>query len=216
MKTARTSMREPVRDAIVSRILDGAYPPGARLKELALAREFKVSQAPVREALRELAALGLVETAHYRGTRVRSLDLVELREAYELRMLLETASARAAVPARAEDLRALREELNVMAAHDHTDGYMSSVLRFHRRIVEMSGNRLYLETWESLAWSVRARIMARRIGLVCTYTHLRVQIVEALAAGDGERAAGLLREITENLLRRLDHEITGKLLPALP
>src|SRR5262249_42290470 len=83
----RSCMRDEIRDAIAARILDATYAPGTRLKELALAKEFNVSQAPVREALRELAMLHLVETEHYRGTRVRSLDLPELAEAYELRFL---------------------------------------------------------------------------------------------------------------------------------
>ena len=81
MSVGRACMRHHIRDAIVSRILEGVYSPGTRLKELALAREFNVSQAPVREALRELEALHLVQTEHYRGTRVRSIDLAELAEA---------------------------------------------------------------------------------------------------------------------------------------
>jgi len=50
----RTCMRDRIRDVLVSRILDGTYPAGMQLKELTLAREFNVSQAPIREALREL------------------------------------------------------------------------------------------------------------------------------------------------------------------
>ncbi|MGH8461219.1 MAG: GntR family transcriptional regulator [Stenotrophobium sp.] len=212
MKIRRSCMRDPVRDAIVSRILDGSYAPGTRLKELELAREFNVSQAPVREALRELAALGLVATEHYRGTRVRALDLVELREAYVLRLVIEQAAARAAVPASAEDLHALSAELSPMSATAQAhviDGYMESVLRFHRKIVEMSANRLFLEVWESMAWNVRARVMARRIGLLCTHTQTRERIAQALADGDGDHAARLLGEITANLLRRLDQAIAS-------
>ena len=70
----RACMRDQVRDRILSRILSGEYAPGTRLKELSLAAECGVSQAPVREALRELEALGLVECERYRGTRVRSAD----------------------------------------------------------------------------------------------------------------------------------------------
>src|SRR5258708_38009376 len=98
MSIHRSCMRDPIRDAIVPRILGGIYPPGKRLKELSLAREFNVSQAPVREALRELQPLHLVQTEHYRGTRVRSIDLGELRQAYELRELIEQAAVRRAIP----------------------------------------------------------------------------------------------------------------------
>ena len=211
MKIVRHCMRDTIRDGIVSRILDGRYPPGMRLKELDLAREFNVSQAPVREALREMETLGLVKTERYRGTHVHTLDLVELREAYILRLIIEQASARAIVKPTSADLKVLQDELNCMSAaaarKKRTDGYMESVLRFHRKIVEMSGNRLFLETWESMAWGVRARIMAKRIGLICTYTQTRATIAKALSAGDGESAATLLAEITHHLLQRLDKVI---------
>ena len=67
----RTCMRDHIRDVLVARILDGSYPAGTQLKELSLAREFNVSQAPIREALRELEGSGLVTCERYRGTRVR-------------------------------------------------------------------------------------------------------------------------------------------------
>jgi DNA-binding GntR family transcriptional regulator len=56
----RTCMRDRIRDVLVARILDGTYAAGTQLKELILAREFNVSQAPIREALRELEGAGLV------------------------------------------------------------------------------------------------------------------------------------------------------------
>ncbi|MBL6749486.1 MAG: GntR family transcriptional regulator [Nevskia sp.] len=203
----RTCMRDQIRNAIVSRILDGLWPPGVRLKELALAREFNVSQAPVREALRELEALGLVESERYRGTRVRGIDLAELREAYELRAEIEEAAARRAVPCRDADLAVLEPELAAMrkaAAADDTEAYTASVVRFHRGIVEMSGNRVFLRAWELMAWDVRARIAMQRIGLIGLYTDQRAQVLAALRAGDGPRAGSLLRRISEQLLARLD------------
>ena len=61
-------------------MLDGTYKPGDRLLELQIAREFNSSQGPVREALRELEALRLVESQVYRGTRVRGVNAREMRE----------------------------------------------------------------------------------------------------------------------------------------
>lgn len=207
MKLHRTCMRDPIRDTLVSRILDGVYPQGTHLKELALAREFNVSQAPVREALRELEALGLVETERYRGTRVCSLDLAELREAYELRRLLETASVRATPAYREEDLADLGLQAERLLASGDTmcmDDIMKDVLRFHRRLVELSGNRLFLKAWESMAWGVRSRIMAKQIGYVPGLNDLRAGIVKALHQGDREHAAALLGRITDRLLESLD------------
>jgi len=81
----RVCMRDHIRDVLVARILDGTFAPGTQLKELSLAREFNVSQAPIREALRELEGSGLVTSERYRGTRVRGADSKEMRESYELR-----------------------------------------------------------------------------------------------------------------------------------
>src|ERR1700739_4273620 len=91
-------MRDRIRDTLVSRILDGSYPAGTQLKELSLAREFDVSQAPIREALRELEGSGLVSSERFRGTRVRGADFAEMRESYELRIMLETRSVVLAAP----------------------------------------------------------------------------------------------------------------------
>ena len=207
MGTHRTCMRDQVRDAIVSKILDGTYAPGTRLKELVIARELNVSQAPVREALRELAALGLLETEHYRGTRVRGINLRELREAYELRMTIEEASALRAPPPSEIDLKHLEADIEAMKAAvrlQNVDAYLSAVVDFHRRIVQMSGNTLFLRAWEHMAWDIRARFAARRIRGIGLYDPTRTRIVAALRKGDREQAARLLREIIEGLLSHLD------------
>ena len=70
MVVNRAVFREQIKDALVQRILDGTYEPGQRLVELRIAEEFGVSQAPVREALRELEILRLVESEPFRGARV--------------------------------------------------------------------------------------------------------------------------------------------------
>ena len=88
----RNRAHDRVRWTILERIMDGTYQPGERLKELTLAREFRVSQAPVREALRKLEAIGVVRSEPYRGARVRELSPTELRDAYQLRGILEQAA----------------------------------------------------------------------------------------------------------------------------
>ncbi|HZR36331.1 MAG TPA: GntR family transcriptional regulator [Nevskia sp.] len=206
MAIHRVCMRDHIRNAIVARILDGSSPPGTRLKEMSLAREFNVSQAPVREALRELEALGLLESERYRGTRVRSIDLDELREAYELRAAIEEAAARRAVPCSRKDLERLESDLKLMqrAAREHDrDAYMDSAVNFHRHVVQMSGNELFLRAWEHMAWDIRARIAVQRIGLIGVFAKERKAVIAALRAGDGEKAGRRLREIIAQLLVRL-------------
>ena len=206
MKIDRSCMRDKIRDMIVARILDGTYPAGTHLKEMALANEFKVSQAPVREALRELEALALLESERYCGTRVRGIDLAELREAYELRAEIEDAAARRAVPVANADLDQLDAEVRQMRQfrrENNLEAYMECAVNFHRRIVQLSGNRLYLRAWENMAWDIRARIAVQRIGLASIFDEDRQEIIAALRNGDGARAGKLLRGITEEMLDRL-------------
>lgn len=162
----RVCMRDHIRDILVGRILDGTYPAGTQLKELYLAREFDVSQAPIREALRELEASGLVCSERFRGTRVRGADFAEMRESYELRMMLEMRSVVLAAPYEPDllaDLATYLREMDNAVKADDSEGYIDNALRFHRRLVESSGNRTFLAVWDSLLWDIRGRIALRRL-----------------------------------------------------
>ena len=95
---SRSVLSDQVKDRLLQSILDGRYPPGARIVETRVARELGTSQAPVREALRDLEALGVVETAAFRGARVRRPSADELLEAFVIRAELESLGARLAIP----------------------------------------------------------------------------------------------------------------------
>jgi DNA-binding GntR family transcriptional regulator len=101
---------ERVAGAIQARVLSGAVPVGARLRQEALAEEFGVSRTPVREALRQLQATGLVELLPNRGAVVRGPSAREIREAYEVRAELEGLAAELAAERISDrDLLRLRE-----------------------------------------------------------------------------------------------------------
>lgn len=87
---------ERLAGAIQTRVLRGDVPVGTRLRQEALAEEFGVSRTPVREALRQLQATGLVELLPNRGAVVRGPSAREIREAYEVRAELEGLAARLA------------------------------------------------------------------------------------------------------------------------
>jgi DNA-binding GntR family transcriptional regulator len=101
---------ERIAGAIQSQVLSGGMPVGTRLRQEALASEFGVSRTPVREALRQLQATGLVELLPNRGAVVRGPSAREIREAYEVRAELEGLAAElAAVRISDRDLVRLRE-----------------------------------------------------------------------------------------------------------
>jgi DNA-binding GntR family transcriptional regulator len=70
LETKTTTLAETIRQNLADDILRGVYPPGARLDESGLARRFKLSRTPVREALRQLSSVGLVEMRPRRGVIV--------------------------------------------------------------------------------------------------------------------------------------------------
>jgi DNA-binding GntR family transcriptional regulator len=202
----RACMRDHIRDTLVGRILDGTYPAGTQLKELYLAREFDVSQAPIREALRELEGSGLVASERFRGTRVRGADYAEMRESYELRIMLETRSVALAAPYSQQLLADLGEYLRDMDAAvriDDSEGYIDNALRFHRRLVESSGNRTFLAVWDSLLWDIRGRIALRRLAemgrslktLVSMHRALLVRLRAQDVAGATKRVQAVLSRV---------------------
>jgi len=150
----RSVLSDQVKNHLLQGILTGQYAPGARIVETRVARELGVSQAPVREALRDLEALGVVEINAFRGARVRHPSAAELLEAYAIRAELESMAARLAVPLLTEaDLDELRDCLREMrAAAGRGDAHASAVadVRFHGLIVEKSGNRTLERVWRHL------------------------------------------------------------------
>jgi DNA-binding GntR family transcriptional regulator len=202
----RTCMRDRIRDVLVSRILDGTYPAGTQLKELSLAREFNVSQTPIREALRELEGSGLVANERFRGTRVRGADYAEMRESYELRTMLEVRSVRLAAPYPQDLLDKLEECVQLMGmaveAND-SEQYIDAALRFHRGLVEGSNNRTFLGVWDSLLWDIRGRIALRRMAergrSLGSLAEMNRDLLRLLKAQDTEAAAAKVACILEKV-----------------
>jgi DNA-binding GntR family transcriptional regulator len=117
---SRSVLADQVKDRLLQDILAGRYPPHSRIVETRVARELGTSQAPVREALRGLEALGVVEILPFRGARVRQPSLPELLEAYAVRSELEALGARLGVPRMTDadlaDLEALGEKMQRAAS----------------------------------------------------------------------------------------------------
>src|SRR6185295_18283513 len=97
------SLRDQIREHILEGIVSGRWKPGERIVERRIATELQVSQTPVREALRELETLRLIESAPNKGVRVRRLTAAELRESYPVRAGLEQVAAELAAPRLAAD-----------------------------------------------------------------------------------------------------------------
>jgi DNA-binding GntR family transcriptional regulator len=151
---SRSVLSDQVKDRLLQAILDGRYPPGARIVETRVARELGTSQAPVREALRDLEALGVVETAAFRGARVRRPSAAELLEAFAIRAELESLAARLAIPrltsADLDELDGYVTEMQLAARTGDTHAEATADAAFHGRIVEMAANSTLLRVWRTL------------------------------------------------------------------
>src|SRR6185503_7410132 len=111
---SRTVLREQVKDLLLQRIASGELKPGERLVETRIAAELGTSQAPVREALRDLELLRLVESEPFKGSRVRAFGNAELVEVYPVRAVLEELAAKEATKKLAGDVSALEAEVEAM------------------------------------------------------------------------------------------------------
>lgn len=151
---SRSVLADQVKDRILEGILNGHYPPDSRIVETQIARELGTSQAPVREALRGLEALGVVEITPFRGARVRRPSRREIIEAYVVRSTLEALGSRLAVPRMTDkDVAELAGYLGAMrAAARNDDGHAvaEADARFHGRIVELADNGTLDKVWRSL------------------------------------------------------------------
>jgi DNA-binding GntR family transcriptional regulator len=194
----RDSVRTRIKETLLERIVDGTYDPGQRLKELEIAREFNTSQAPVREALRELEAVGLIETKYYQGSRVRTSSHRELEQAYLIRASLEELAARTAAEefkSKTMKLRKIVDKLTMLADRGRWKEYTHYNYLFHRSIIIGSGNSLLLKVWDSLHFEFRTRISLSDRSAHDTERIARehYQIIDALDSGDGKRAGRILK-----------------------
>ena len=146
MTRRRRGSRGDVRETLRRESLDGRLPAGTRLLQQPLAKRFGVAQGVVRESLLELQGLGLVEAFEGPGLRVAPMDERRLVEAFQIREALEGLAARLCCRrASRQDLDELRETVDRIHALGRRRKFEEAAeldRRFHRRLVELSGNRL--------------------------------------------------------------------------
>ncbi len=177
--------------------MDGTYAPGERLLEMRIASEFGVSQSPVREALRDLVSLRLIVYEPYRGTRVRTLDLDELRAVVPVREALEVLAVQLGIAALVEDpgeLRARLEAMRLAATRGDRHAYAVNDEGFHASLVAAAGNPVLNDAWAVVGAARHVFVTASRLDLdlgVLAETH--APILAACERGDADEAGAELR-----------------------
>lgn len=196
---SRSVLADQVKDRLLQDIVAGRYPLDARIVETQLARELGVSQAPVREALRGLEALGLVEILPFRGARIRRPSISELLEAYAVRFELEALGARLGVPRMSDadlaDLEAFGEAMQQAAAAGDRHEVAVADASFHARLLHLAGNATLERVWRSLEPFSRTYITLVAPGADAHWTaDLHPAILRALRTRDVEHVVAALRD----------------------
>jgi DNA-binding GntR family transcriptional regulator len=202
------ALSDRIRELLIERIVTGHYKAGERLIEMKLAAEFGTSQLPVREALRDLQMTGLVTSRPRRGSFVKQFEAGAQKEIYLVRGALEEAAARVATPLLARDVSTIQNHVDAMCAAARvgdTEALVGHSVAFHRTIVAAAGNELLLKLWDSLHPEIHSRITISEPGIdYLAVAQSHQPIVDAIGAGDVERACRLSREHQAYFEHRLD------------
>jgi DNA-binding GntR family transcriptional regulator len=187
-----------VRRLVLDRIVQGHYRPGERIVEFKLAKELGLSQSPVREGLRELAAVGIITIHPRRGARVRLPSAKELADVSVVRAEIDALAARLAAPriadATLDALEALVETMFARLDAEDFSGVTDADVRFHHLIAEASQNHALRRAFDQLAPFARTFITLTLPGVDVRGIVLEHRpILEALRARDAEAAAQAAR-----------------------
>jgi DNA-binding GntR family transcriptional regulator len=152
---SHSPLTQLVVEALREKILEGIIAPGERLVESRLSEEFSVSRMPVREALRQLAASGLVTIEPRRGATVTAFQGAQLRELVEVRATLEALNAKLAAqrhdPDQIAELNALLDEGMRLANNPDTERTLAHLnRRFHDSLGRIAANSVLQEVMGTL------------------------------------------------------------------
>jgi DNA-binding GntR family transcriptional regulator len=196
---------EELRLQLADEIVRGALAPGSALDETDIARRFNVSRTPVREALRQLAASGLVEARAHRGAVVAQPSIERLGGMFEAMAELEALCAGLAaermMPAERYRLEAIHEELRVLSHAGDPDRFHEVNERFHSAIYAGSQNGHIAEITLATRKRVQPfrRAQFRNLGRLAQSHAEHDRVVVAIMRGDRTGAANAMRAHIERV-----------------
>lgn len=202
------SLTSVVAERLKARIMDGSIPLGSLLSEKTLAESFGVSKTPVREALVQLQAIGLVTILPQRGGRVFSPDVEQVRELLEVRHELEAAGLRLSMERNAkkfaELLSSVVSDMEECFDFNNPEPYLKLGDTFHDALFVYCGNSLLARAYQTFAPRISAlkkHLSPSQIYILKRSLEEHQLIRDLVADGDQATALRLLREHVMELHR---------------
>ncbi|MBM3130926.1 MAG: GntR family transcriptional regulator [Chloroflexi bacterium] len=215
-------VRRVVADQLRAAIQHGQLKPGEWLRQERLAQELGVSQMPVREALKELAAEGLIEYLPFRGVRVIEYSADDVEDLYAQRSFLEARAAfnaaRRMTPAEISTLEDLQAQMKKRLGPKHIAEYRELNRQFHE-VISTASHRPYLIRALDQMWAIFPTMLlsnfADTMGQPLPNREQRDPnehdaIIAALAKRDSDRAERLVRQHIESAGKQLIAAIKGR------
>jgi DNA-binding GntR family transcriptional regulator len=196
----RATRAEELRFQIADEITRGVLPPGTTLDETALAARFGVSRTPVREAIRELAASGLVDTRPHRGAVVARPSVERLQAMFDVMAELEALCAGLCAlkmtPPERRAFEALHVEMGDQMRSGDFVGYREANETFHTAIYAGSHNAYLSEITLGTRWRLSPfrRAQFRALGRLALSHTEHDRVVTAILRGDRDGAASAMRD----------------------
>ncbi|MEM7507862.1 MAG: GntR family transcriptional regulator [Pseudomonadota bacterium] len=214
-----TLPRRPLHDDLVEHLRDlivrGTLAPGSKVQEQALSDQFQVSRTPLREALRSLAAEGLVVLTPRRGATIAEITRRDLEEAFPILGALEALAGELACGNLTDDdiARARTLQAKLVQAHEAGDlaNYSAANAALHKLILQAAANPLLSKMLKSLDGRVRrARYMVNISGARWAAAVAEHEVIlSALEARDGRKLGQILKDHIANKLNALIGQIDG-------
>jgi serine phosphatase RsbU (regulator of sigma subunit) len=207
MVGANGDLNEVGRVRLTRELFCGRYRPGQRVRLREIAAKYGLDNDAVLKLFMEFQSLGLITLSGKFSAVVHSPNAKEMHEAYEIRAGLEEIAGRTAAVVLKGNTAELQKELDAMRVAisiGDLDGYAEHDAKFHRTILEASGNRIVLRVWEALAFDVRIRISIGKVSQeLSEVVESHQPIVDALDNGRAREASLLLRNHVETFAEYL-------------
>ena len=213
---SQLSLHDELLSRLRQMIIDGYLQPGDKVPERQLCEHFGVSRTPLREALKVLAAEGLIELAPNRGAMIAALDPDEADECQPISAAIEALSGELAceliTDAEIEEIKALNEAMVADYEAGNLKGFFDKNRRVHQHIVAAAHNPILAGIYETLFFRIgRSRVkpsLPREVIAQAIAYHK--DIIKALEDRQGARLADLLRRHFETVFLAYNREFRGR------